>query len=228
MRQFSVNQGVDISVVILTHNRAEMIGRALRSIFSSHITHFSHEVIVLDDGSTDETEEVLHQFRHKISILRNQVNLGVGQSSQIALEASTGEFFVRVDSDDFISSDFLQTLLMPIKHRQEIGLVTCDHLLVNDKEQPQGVETLEDKEEYMNYGAGMVFRKSEIVKVGGYDTTLRFGEDLDLHMRLSNSGVVRFHYPVPLYRRRIHAANMSSSSLDAIQRVEIKERYGEI
>lgn len=218
---------LDVTVAILTYDRGSMVSRALRSVFNSHMPHHSFEVVVVDDGSKDDTQEFLKPYLNKVITIRNSSNLGVGKSSQIALESSRGEFFVRVDSDDFVSSDFLHTMLLPLKFNENLDLITCDHLLVNDLEEPRGVENLFADSSYVDFGAGMLFRKSRLMEVGGYDPTLRYGEDLDLHLRLQKIHAKRYHFPVPLYRRRIHPNNMYNTSLDQIQRRKIREKHAE-
>ena len=91
-----------VSVIIPTYNRAQLAGRAIRSALAQ--TYRPLEIIVVDDGSTDETEAVLRAFGDKIRAIR-QRNQGRSLARNHGIEAATGEFVAFLDSDDVWTAD---------------------------------------------------------------------------------------------------------------------------
>src|ERR1043165_8653356 len=86
-----------ISVVIPTYNSAPFLPETLDSVFAQ--TYPAHEVIVVDDGSTDNTEEVLRAYAGRITYVK-QANAGVSSARNAAIERATGNWFALLDSDD--------------------------------------------------------------------------------------------------------------------------------
>ncbi len=87
-----------VSVVIPTHNRANYIAHAVESVLDQ--TFRDYEIIVINDGSTDNTQEVLKKFEDKIKLL-HQENKGIAQTRNRAIQESTGEYIAFLDSDDY-------------------------------------------------------------------------------------------------------------------------------
>jgi glycosyltransferase involved in cell wall biosynthesis len=95
------DSGIDpvVSVVLPTYNRAPLLGRSIRSVLGQGYTDF--ELIVVDDGSTDETSAVVSGFRDpRISYLRLSRNTGAGAARNAGIRASKGKFIAFQDSDD--------------------------------------------------------------------------------------------------------------------------------
>lgn len=97
-----------ISVVVPTYNSEKYISNCLNSILNQ--THQKIEVIVINDGSTDQTLEILNKFKVKDSRIKviNQVNKGVSFSRNLGIDNSKGEFVIFVDSDDFLTLDYIE------------------------------------------------------------------------------------------------------------------------
>ena len=97
-----------LSINILTKNRAELLKKALDSVANQSFKDY--EVVVVDDGSTDETQKVILSYNHVIiKLLNHQSSLGITQSRQEALRASGGEYVAILDDDDeWIDPDKLQ------------------------------------------------------------------------------------------------------------------------
>lgn len=213
-RSGSVYEGGDIikalvSIAILTYNRGELVSRALRSVLAQETGGFDVEILVVDDGSTDDTPHRVQKYADRVKYLRHEENLGVGVSSHEAVLEAKGEFFVRLDSDDFFSQYFLLHTLPFLRAHSSLDIVSTDIQMVNEVEFPTETVSRGDWDALVDFGAGVVFRKSSILKAGNYDKALRTREDLDLLIRMKKLGSTRYHVPLPLYRRRNHADNMS-------------------
>ena len=210
-----------ITIAILTHNRSEMVARAVRSALQQVTDDFNIQVVVVDDCSDDDTPSSLKKFGSKIDYIRNSKNVGVGSSSNIALKVATSEYFVRLDSDDYLSTFFSLIAINVLRANEQLSIFTCDYLQVDSDENHKKIISLQNTEIMRQFGAGMVFRTQRLKDIGGYAEGLRYGEDLDLHIRLGYETSDRFHFPSPLYRRNIHGSNLSNDSADQIVREEI-------
>ncbi len=109
-----------ISVIIPTYNRAEVLARAVQSVLEQSFTDF--ELLVVDDGSTDETASVLAQFFDtRLKIIR-QENKGVSAARNAGLHVAKGDFFALLDSDDFWEKEKLER---QISFMKESGFHIC-------------------------------------------------------------------------------------------------------
>ena len=171
---------------------------------------------MIDDGSTDESIEYIkyilkNQFIFKnIKFIKNKKNLGVGHSSKIAVEHSSGKYFMRVDSDDYINRFALDIMANILEYNNEYGYVYCDHFKTDNMGLKQKIVKLNTKKKKYAHGAGMLFRKRNIIQVGNYNKKFRQAEDHDLLMRLDRK-TKSFYLPVPLYRYFIHDHNTTDN-----------------
>ena len=81
---------LEISVIIPTFNREKYVGRCIRSLLTQSIGLDNFEMIIIDDGSTDDTKKVLNAFNKDIKIIQNTRNLGLPSSLNIGIKASRG------------------------------------------------------------------------------------------------------------------------------------------
>lgn len=215
---------VDITIGILNFNRENFVGRAIRSCLNQRTEGLVIEVVVVDDGSTDGSEEVIQSFE-EIKFIPLRSNQGVGFASAVALDSAQGRYFLKVDSDDFIGEDSCRLLASILEQAHDFGFSHGDLRKVFDRSGSRETVLLADKESLYEHGAGVMFRTSVIRDVGGYDKSLRNCEDLDLFIRLEKNGVKGFRLPTPLYRYHIHSSNVSLDASRAEARSLIYARY---
>lgn len=115
-----------VSIVIATHDRADLLARALSSVFAQDMTDL--DVIVVDDGSTDHTREILERVvDDRLTVLRHERNRGVRAAKNTGLDHVTGEWFTFLDDDDEIVPHALSTMLaVPEAVDRAITAVTCN------------------------------------------------------------------------------------------------------
>ena len=94
-----------VSIVICNYNREKLVARAIRSCLSQVCNQRKVEVIVVDDGSTDNSISVIEGFGNEVKLISLPENAGVSHASNIGLDEAIGEYWMRVDSDDYLSSD---------------------------------------------------------------------------------------------------------------------------
>ena len=203
----------DITIAILNYNREKFLDRAVRSSVGQVLSGKNQEVIVIDDGSTDNSLEFLRKYnktyKNSIRTYFNKKNMGVGYCSKLAVDKSQGKYFLRVDSDDYLNANALDIMVDILDFNPKYGFVYCDHYKTDEWGLKQKIIKLNEKN-LLDHGAGVLFRRDLIKRVGNYNTKLREAEDYDLIKKLLKI-CKPFHLPLPLYRYYMHEENISKS-----------------
>ena len=199
-----------VSVLICVYNDELRIERAIRSCISqTGIDKDDMELIIVDDGSTDSTPQILEDVRQTygslfhITIVTLSVNVGLGKACNEGIRKSKGRYLVRVDSDDYVSEHFLFIESLYLRENKEIPAVACDYQLVDEEERVIGRESSIK----MPIACGVMFRKDKLVSLGMYKD-VRKGEDIDMFMRfVEKYGIYRI--ALPLYRYTIRSGSLT-------------------
>ncbi len=181
---------MNISVVIPTYNRYEVLKRAINSVLAQ--TYVAKEIIVIDDGSNDETLKIKEEFPNIKYFYQD--NSGVSSARNLGITKSTCEWIAFLDSDDIWSTDKLNSHVEFHKHNKNILMSYTDERWVRN-----GVEVNIPKK-YKKYG-GHIFKnclshciiapsatlihKNLLDKVGLFDEKLEVCEDYDLWLRVA-------------------------------------------
>ena len=198
-----------VSIIITNFNRCKFLDRAIRSCFDQSISReIETEVIVVDDGSTDDSLKVLSMFDNNIKLIKHKKNLGVAAASNTGVNSSKGDFLLRLDSDDFLSKYSIQILSQILIENEEYGFVYSDHYRVDEKGFKEQKKKLTSNEDLFEHGAGVLFRKQVFNEIGFYNESLKNCEDYDFLVRVI-SKFKGFRVPIPLYRYYIHGDNLS-------------------
>jgi glycosyltransferase involved in cell wall biosynthesis len=194
----------DVSVIIPAHNEERFIGRAIRSVLNQNIQH-GFEIIAVNDASSDRTAFALDLFKEDITILHNEQRMGLPGSLNRAIRAARGKYVVRVDADDYVTSDYLSLLHRFLEANKYMDAVACDYLLVDD------AENVIERRNCMEHpiGCGIMFRSDHLIDIGLYDDEQLMHEDRDLRVRFLEKYAI-FRVELPLYRYRRHAENMTN------------------
>ena len=214
---------VSVSVLIPTFNRAKYLGRCIRSLISQNFPHDKYEIIVIDDDSEDEIDFAILPFKDDVRLIRNSTNLGLPSSLNKGLEAATGEYIVRVDSDDFVSMEFLRSLFFYMNNHPSKDAVACDYFIINDDGQVLSRESARDKP----IACGVMYRRSNMLEIGGYDARFRILEDVEFAKRFLEKFSIEY-LPLPLYRYRRHDGNITNDteSINKFQKLLKMNRSG--
>ena len=197
---------IKISVIVPVYNREKFIGRCLRSLLSQSIGTDSFEIVLVDDGSTDSTKKIYEAFSDEIKIIKHKKNLGLPTALNTGIKNVKGRFLVRVDSDDYVNSEFLQILFLFISENPNYDAVSCDYLLVDDKEQTiKRYDCLKDP-----IGCGIMFKTDHLIEIGLYNEKFLLHEEKELRLRFEKKYSIN-RVPLPLYRYRKHASNMTNN-----------------
>lgn len=204
-----------VSVVIPTYNYGRFIKEAISSVLDQ--TRSASEIIVVDDGSTDETAAVVAAFGEAVKYIR-QDNAGVCAARNRGVSESTGELIAFLDADDTIEPSNLEKQVARFETDEEIGLVHCSMREFDDETgetirlHMKGGEAhvadnllLWDGPLIVAPGAVIVSRKA-FDRVGGFDTRMKVSEDWDFCYRVARLFKVGF-VAEPLLNYRSHNAS---------------------
>lgn len=199
-----------VSVLVPTYNQDKYIGRCLRSLLAQSTPQFEYEIIIINDGSTDMTGYALELFRDpadsNIHLITNKNNLGLSASLNIGLHHAQGKYIVRVDSDDFVNTNFIKFLHYFLQVNSYANAVACDYLLIDDQENEiMRCNCLEDP-----IACGIMFKKDHIFDVGLYDETFLINEEKEFRLRFEKKYNV-YRLELPLYRYRRHEKNITNN-----------------
>lgn len=206
-----MNNHPKISVIVAAFNGEKYIGRCLRSLLNQTLPHSQYEIIVIDDGSEDLTSYALElfcdRFESPVHVIRNEKNLGLPASVNRGIRAARADYIVRVDSDDFVNSNFLNLLYLYLDTNPEADAVACDYYWVDSNE-----NIIERANCLKNpIACGILFHKENLFDIGLYDEEFRFHEEREMRSRFEKKYEIR-RLDIPLYRYRRHDNNMTNNS----------------
>jgi len=217
---------IDISLVITNFNRGKFLDRAIRSCLSQLIFRKTVEIIFVDDHSTDDSMTIIREFDDEVRLFTNDENLGVAASSNIGLQNARGQFWMRVDADDFLNAHACAFMSGLLEENLDMAFVYCDHYRVDQRGAKIEKVRLDNDESLNEHGAGILFRTQTLRDIGGYDESLRNCEDFDLLVRLKKAGHEGFYLPMPLYRYYIHGENITLGQDRAVYRKIVEAKNG--
>ncbi len=196
-----------VSVIIPVHNMGRYLADALRSVFAQDYRPI--EVIVVDDGSTDDTAEVARSFGEVDYV--HQSNQGVAAARNQGIARSRGELIAFLDADDLWAPPKLTVQVEWMRERPEIGYVTAlfRNFLEAGVSRPAWIKEEQLVEEQAGGVPNLVARRAVFEKIGVFDPAHRSGSDLDWVVRAKDAKIAAAMLPHVLLSRRIHASNQS-------------------
>jgi glycosyltransferase involved in cell wall biosynthesis len=205
-----------LSVVIPTYNRADLLGEAIDSVLAQDWPEL--ELIVVDDGSTDETPEVLAGYGDRLRVIR-QENAGESAARNTGILEARREFVALLDSDDYWLPGKLERQMEQLSGEPSLDGSFTAYTRIGDVPQEDVVldgweGTQADALEHLLIGCRIntstaIVRRSALIDVGLYDVTLRCAQDYDLWLRLAVRGYRMAYVPEPLATYRIHGGAVS-------------------
>lgn len=214
-----------ISVVIPTYNRARYLPEAIQSVLNQ--TYRDFEIIVVDDGSTDDTQSILQAWIGQGLIRYHyQDNAGVSAARNTGVELAQGRLIAFLDSDDLFMPAKLEKQVAIFEQTPDLGFVHCSFMKFNDQGQHLGERNTSRFQgrvyprmlhewSVLMATPCMLMRKDVLEEVGGYDEHMTWAEDLDLWRRIAR------HYPIDLVpevlvKVRVHDASASQQRAKAV------------
>tara|TARA_B100000579_G_scaffold411009_1_gene401459 strand:+ start:1298 stop:1978 length:681 start_codon:yes stop_codon:yes gene_type:complete len=198
------------SVIVPAFNTELFIGRCLRSLLHQSVNDKSYEIIIIDDGSVDRTPYAISQFcdpyESLIKVVTNKKNIGLSASLNKGIISSKGDYIVRVDSDDYVSSHFIEFLRFYLDSNKTADAVACDYVTVDDNENIISRFDASTKP----VGCGIMFHKNQLIECGLYDPEFLCHEERELRFRFEKKYNIE-HLPLPLYRYRENENSLTNN-----------------
>lgn len=201
-----------VSIIMGIFNCAKTLPEAIDSILSQ--TYLNWELILCDDGSSDNTKEIAaaykNKFPDKIILIENSRNKGLNATLNHCLEYATGIYIARMDGDDISAPDRLERETDFLDKHLEYAIVSCPMFYFNE----DGIWGVGKSKEYpskMDFVIGTPFchapcmiRAEALKSVGGYSTgkRTRRAEDYDLWFRMYAAGYKGYNLQKPYYKMR--------------------------
>jgi glycosyltransferase involved in cell wall biosynthesis len=221
-----------VSIVMSVYNGAAHLPAALDSILAQTWTDF--ELIIVDDGSTDQSSEILKKYSQRDPRIRviSQANTGLTLALIRGCQESRGEFMARHDADDWSEPTRLAAQVEILDQQPQIGFVSCATQYVGPQGEPLEIVTrcddpavatrklLDERQGPPAHGSVM-FRRALYESVGGYRPEFYFGQDSDLWMRMAERAPIAY-VPTCLYSARRDPNSVSG------RMSELQHTFGEL
>jgi len=236
-----MNKNPTVSVIIPTYNRAHLVGRAIQSVLNQ--TYKDFELIIIDDGSTDNTENIIKEFQKKdkrTKYIKHNKNKGGSAARNTGIKAAKGEYIAFQDSDcEWLPEKLGKQIKIFKRASPEIGVVyTGSKVIKNNKKFYAPSSKIKKKEgniykallegNFISTGTAVVVTEY-LKKVGMFDERLPRFQDWELWIRLSK--YYRFKFiNEPLYiNYRQTAGNISNdqNALIVAQKLILEKHLGE-
>ena len=206
-----------VSVVIPCYRQAHFLPHAIESVLAQTYPHF--EVIVVDDGSPDDTWAVASRYAGVRCV--RQRNRGLSAARNAGLAASIGSYVVFLDADDRLTRDALAMGVREMAAHPDCALIAGDCNLINEHGSPvlspMGPRVTRDhyrellKNNFIWCPANVMYRRTVFRDVGHFDTSLRSAEDYDMYLRIARRFPIRTHAGI-VAEYRFHRLAMSRNS----------------
>ncbi len=211
-----------VSIIVPAYNRADLLGEALSSVFSQ--TYRDFEIIVIDDGSTDDTASVLQPLvKQGLIQYIYQKKQGVSAARNRGIIEANGQYIAFLDSDDLFEPEKLDIQVKYLQNHPEVGLVHSgftkfDHTRYDLGYRDTSWFSGQIYPQILLYWTTLMAIDTVLVvkkvfdSVGSFDTSLSIGEDLDMWRRISRKYPFGF-VDKSLARVRVHEGNVSGDKL---------------
>ena len=214
------------TLYITNHNYAPYLEQSIKSALSQ--TCKDMEVLIIDDGSTDGSREIIEKYRHKdaVRVFYNE-NKGLIQTANFALAQAKGEFIMRLDADDWLEAHAVKMMSTYLNYNKDIAAVfpayhLCDAAGKTTKTIRRSERVIfldpNDKEPH---GACTLIRTNTLREIGGYTESIDCQDGYDFWLKVRNTYKVAA-LPEVLFHYRQHGKNLTMD----LKRIE--EARGEL
>ncbi len=193
-----------VSVVIPTFNRAHQVTRAVQSVLDQTFRDF--EIIIVDDGSTDETKTAVSRFQDRVKLIVHDENLGVSAARNTGIHESAEAFVAFLDSDDFWLPNKLQKQIQFFETNPNALICQTEEIWIRNghrvnprkkHRKPSGDIFEQSLKRCLVSPSAVMLKRSVFDEIGGFDESLPACEDYDMWLRIA------WRYPIFLIPDRL-------------------------
>ena len=208
-----------VSIIIPAYNAAHFLAETINSVLSQ--TYQNFELLIVDDGSTDDTAAVVKGFGDERIRYWHKKNSGVSDTRNFGISKAKGAYIAFLDADDLFLPQNLEKKILFLENNQEIDLVHSAEVRFDSSigseialMEGSGGEVLEKllsmSGNVIHSPSSVLVRKKLLEKTGGFDPRLSTSADWDMWVRFAKE--TSFGYiPEPLVKYRVHAAQMHNN-----------------
>lgn len=204
-----------VTVYITNYNYEKYIEKAIKSVLDQTFQDF--EIIIIDDGSTDNSKEIIlaYEKHPKIKVIL-QKNRGLNVTNNIALRVAQGRYIMRLDADDYLDSNALLVMVNILDNNPGSGMVFPDYYLVDEEDNILSVIKRHSFEKDVSlfdqpaHGACTMIRRKILQKLGGYDEQYSCQDGYELWIKF----ITKYkpaNTDTPLFYYRQHGSNLTSN-----------------
>jgi len=214
-----------VTVLMSVHNGGKFLSEAIDSIL--HQTFDDFELLIINDGSTDETKNVLTGIDDKrVRIITHNKRAGLTTSLIEGVSLARGKYIARMDANDIADTSRLAMQIEEIRGEKKPGLVGSNHIIIDDDGRELTRSTTETDESYLRerlrlgniYShCSVMFDKVVYEKAGGYRLGFELSQDLDLWLRMAEIA------PIAKVKNHLISWRLSPGSLSVTQRARQKK-----
>lgn len=196
-----------VSIIVATYNQVEYLPQCLDSLLDQTMHYEAYEIVVVDDGSTDGTKEIISKYKRHLKVVNHPRRKGLAKACNSGLHQAHGDYIVRVDSDDWLDDKALEQLVRAQELNQGPEIIIPDYWVVTETEVTVVRPDINNIFTWM--AGGLLLKREAVLKIGGYREF--FWEEYDLYLRMLSKGarVIRLGTPV-LYHRE-HSRSITAS-----------------
>jgi len=217
---------ISVTVVVPAYNAAQYLSETIESVLAQTFNDF--ELLIIDDGSTDNTAEIAHQYSQQDSRVKlfSQQNQGVSVARNMGIQMAQGEFVAFLDSDDQWLSDKLAVHIEHLTSQPELGISFAKVEFMTPDSKPTGQfsnSSLTNISPVQLYYENLIITPSNVVirrvvfeQIGDFDVNLKGNEDAELFLRASCRGwkVEGIERVLTLYRISVGSASSQLSRME--------------
>jgi glycosyltransferase involved in cell wall biosynthesis len=214
-----------ISVIIPTYNSESTLVRCVDSVLRQGYNEL--EVLIIDDGSTDDSLSIISHYDRSIVNVFSQKNKGACAARNLGIKKSSGYYIKFLDSDDFLEDGALITQVEIANGLDSNSIPYGYRKVLNGHESKVAKKTINSENQFVELINNNItitlplHRREVLISMGKFDEQLKFRQEFDLHLRLANSGFKFFYHNDCIFTQYIHQSEHRISAREMVIKNEL-------